>query len=148
MTNVSAHFKGLLDRANTLAQWITARQEKAIQRTRLKSCLYDKSSYTMNVKDSKLIALQFNEYINSQDIDGLARLMTEDHTFIDREGKANQPKESMVQGWGEFFQMFPRYKNTFTRVESRDNLVIILGLCVLVRGRALRPRHLDGNACQ
>ena len=23
--------------------------------------------------------------------------------------------------------MFPRYKNTFTRVESRDNLVVILG---------------------
>jgi len=81
----------------------------------------------MNIKDAKMIALQFNECINSQDIDGLARLMTEDHTFIDREGKAHQPKESMVQGWREFFQMFPRYKNTFTRVESRDNLVIILG---------------------
>jgi predicted SnoaL-like aldol condensation-catalyzing enzyme len=81
----------------------------------------------MNTNDPKLIALQFNECINSQDIDGLARLMTEDHTFIDREGKANQPKESVVKGWREFFGMFPRYKNTFTRVESRDNLVIILG---------------------
>jgi predicted SnoaL-like aldol condensation-catalyzing enzyme len=81
----------------------------------------------MNIKDPKLIALQFNECINSQDIDGLARLMTEDHTFIDREGKSNQSKESMVRGWKEFFQMFPRYKNTFTRVESRDNLVTILG---------------------
>lgn len=81
----------------------------------------------MNIKDPKLIALQFNECINSQDIDGLARLMTEDHAFIDREGKASQSKEVMVQGWKEFFQMFPKYKNTFTRVESRDNLVFILG---------------------
>ena len=81
----------------------------------------------MNMSHTKLIALQFNECINNQDIEGLARLMTEDHTFVDREGKAHQPKESMVRGWKEFFQTFPTYKNTFTRVESRDNLVVILG---------------------
>jgi predicted SnoaL-like aldol condensation-catalyzing enzyme len=81
----------------------------------------------MNTKDPKLIALQFNDCINNQDLDGLTRLMTEDHAFIDREGKVSQPKQTMVQGWKEFFKMFPRYKNIFTRVESNDNLVTILG---------------------
>ena len=81
----------------------------------------------MHTKDPKLIALLFNECINNQDVDGLARLMTEDHTFIDREGKVGHPRDFMVRGWGEFFRVFPKYRNTFTRVQSKDNLVCILG---------------------
>jgi len=78
----------------------------------------------MNLKDPKLIALQFNEYINNQDINGLSNLMTEDHIFIDRKGVCYG---DMVNGWKEFFNNFPTYKNYFTRVESRDNLVILIG---------------------
>ena len=81
----------------------------------------------MSERDPKLIALQFNECINRQDLDGLAELMTEDHTFIDREGKTGHPKEAMVQGWRNFFGMFPEYRNTFTRIQSIDNHVTILG---------------------
>ena len=81
----------------------------------------------MNTRDPKLIALQFNERINNHDVDGLAELMTEDHTFIDREGKSGHTKEVMVRGWMEFFRMFPKYRNTFTRIQSRDNLVFIVG---------------------
>jgi predicted SnoaL-like aldol condensation-catalyzing enzyme len=81
----------------------------------------------MNTKDPKLIALQFNEYINKQDIKGLSSLMTEGHTFIDRKGKVDKGKGSMTKGWIEFFKSFPAYKNTFYRVESRENLVILVG---------------------
>ncbi|MFX0043811.1 MAG: hypothetical protein ACFE8L_12940 [Candidatus Hodarchaeota archaeon] len=78
----------------------------------------------MNSKDPKLTALQFNEYINNQDISGLSNLMAEDHIFIDRKGDRYG---DMVNGWKEFFNNFPTYKNYFTRVESRDNLVILIG---------------------
>jgi ketosteroid isomerase-like protein len=81
----------------------------------------------MNTNDTKLIALQFNEYINKQNIKGLASLMSEDHTFIDRAGEIDKGKESMTKGWIEFFENFPDYRNTFTRVESRDDLVIAIG---------------------
>lgn len=81
----------------------------------------------MKSKDPKLIALLFNECINNQDLAGLAELMTEDHTFIDREGNIGHPKEAMVRGWRDFFSMFPKYRNTFTRIQSRDNQVAILG---------------------
>jgi len=81
----------------------------------------------MNPRDPKLIALLFNECINDQDLSGLTRLMTENHAFIDREGRAHGPKQVMVDGWRDFFKMFPHYRNTFTRVESRGNLVIIQG---------------------
>lgn len=81
----------------------------------------------MNTKDPKLTALQFNEYINNQDIRGLSSLMTEDHTFIDRAGAIDKGKKSMTRGWTQFFENFPDYKNNFERVESRDNLVILIG---------------------
>ncbi len=81
----------------------------------------------MDRKDPKLIAVEFNEYINKKDLTGLAQLMTDDHAFIDREGKIHQPKNVMIEGWRQFFNEFPDYKNTFTQIESRDNLVAILG---------------------
>ena len=76
----------------------------------------------MNKKDPKLTALLFNECINNQDINGLANLMTEDHTFEDKKGK-----EAMKKAWTDFFNMFPDYRNHFTYIESRENLVIIVG---------------------
>jgi predicted SnoaL-like aldol condensation-catalyzing enzyme len=94
---------------------------------------------TMNTKDPKLIALQFNECINRQDVDGLAELMTEDHTFIDREGKTGHTKEFMVRGWREFFRMFPKYRNTFTRIQSADNLVVIVGSAYWSEGQPYDP---------
>jgi ketosteroid isomerase-like protein len=81
----------------------------------------------MNSKDPKLTALQFNEYINNQDIKGLSSLMTEAHTLIVREGEVVKGKEPNTKGWIDFFNQFPDYKNIFTRVESQDNLVIIIG---------------------
>jgi hypothetical protein len=81
----------------------------------------------MNTKDPKLAAVEFNECINRRDLDGLSRLMTDDHTFIDRDGKAAQPKKVMIESWKQFFELFPEYKNAFTRVESKENLVVMLG---------------------
>ncbi len=81
----------------------------------------------MNLKDPKLTALQFNECINNQDIKGLSSLMTENHTFIDREGEIDRGKESMTKGWIDFFNQFPKYKNYFTRVDSQNNMVILIG---------------------
>ncbi len=78
----------------------------------------------MNKRDPKLTALQFNEYINNQDIEGLIGLMAEDHIFIDRKGYWDR---DMVNGWKRFFNEWPTYKNIFTRVESRENLVILIG---------------------
>lgn len=84
----------------------------------------------MNSRDPKLTALLFNEYINNQDINGLSGLMTDGHTFIDRDGGVHAGKESMTNGWIEFFKQFPDYRNTFNRVESREEAVIIIGYAV------------------
>ncbi len=93
----------------------------------------------MNREDPKLVALQFNECINNRDLDGLARLMTEDHAFIDREDKVTQPKRVMVESWREFFSLFPDYRNTFSRVELRGNLVAMLGYAYWSKERPFDP---------
>jgi len=93
----------------------------------------------MNTRDPKLTALLFNEHINNQDIAGLSGLMSDDHTFIDREGAVYPGKETMTRGWIEFFQSFPDYRNTFNWVESRDDLVILIGYATWSQGS--RPDH-------
>lgn len=81
----------------------------------------------MNIKDPRPTALRLNECTNRQDVEGVAELMTEDHTFSDREGTTVQTKGVKIRGWKEFFQMFPKYWNSFTRLQPRDDRVVILG---------------------
>jgi ketosteroid isomerase-like protein len=81
----------------------------------------------MNLIDPKITALQYNEFINSQNVEGLASLMPEDFIFVPISGNIEKGKESMVQGWRRFFEEYTDYRNIFTRVESRDNLVILIG---------------------
>ena len=81
----------------------------------------------MNKIDPKLIALQYNEYINGQDIGGLSSLMPEDHIFIDRKGEVDRGKETMLKGWKNFFRAYPEYRNTFSRVQSEGERVVLYG---------------------
>ena len=55
------------------------------------------ASCETKVRDAKLIALQFNECISKQEIEGLSDLMTDDHIFIDRAGAVDKGKASMTR---------------------------------------------------
>ena len=74
-----------------------------------------------------LTALRFNEKINKQDPEGLAELMTDDHTFIDSTGNVTKGKNAMKEGWREFFKKYPDYRNKFTSVTVQDNIVVMIG---------------------
>jgi ketosteroid isomerase-like protein len=74
-----------------------------------------------------LTALKFNEKINLQDVEGLAELMTEDHTFIDNSGEITKGKKVMKEGWRQFFKKYPDYRNIFTSVAVQDNVVVMVG---------------------
>ena len=74
-----------------------------------------------------LTALMFNERINQQDLEGLAELMTDDHTFIDSGGNVIKGKNVMKDGWREFFKKYPDYRNKFTCVTVQDNVVVMVG---------------------
>jgi predicted SnoaL-like aldol condensation-catalyzing enzyme len=77
--------------------------------------------------DPKLIVIRFIDCINAHDVDGLAALITEDHTFIDREGNVQRSRATMVRNWTEFIGTFPGYRNTITRIEDAGRQVAVLG---------------------
>jgi ketosteroid isomerase-like protein len=78
---------------------------------------------------SKLIltALRFNERINQRDVEDLAELMTDDHTFIDNSGGITKGKLAMKESWRDFFKKYPDYQNIFTCVTTQDNVVVMVG---------------------
>lgn len=75
----------------------------------------------------KEIVFRFNDSINLRDIDGLADLMSDDHTFIDSEGGVVSGKHACLQAWQGFFDSFPDYRNVFASVAATDDLVTIVG---------------------
>ena len=81
----------------------------------------------MSDPDPQTIVLRFNEAINTRDLESLASLMTEDHTFIDSSNEIHAGKEVMVLGWEDFFESYPDYQNHFEHLETRENEVFILG---------------------
>ena len=81
----------------------------------------------MNKKDPKLTVLQFNECINNQDSDGLENFLTQDTKMIQGEEITHVGKDTLKKIWIQFFKMCPDYKNHFIRIESQENLVIIIG---------------------
>ena len=81
----------------------------------------------MNKRDPKLTALLFNECINNQDVDSLVALMTEDHSLVCNGHVDTQNKDSSREVWSTFFSMYPDYLNHFSRLDSRDDFVVITG---------------------
>ena len=65
--------------------------------------------------------------------------MTEDHRFIDRDGTVVIGKGKMMEAWVRFFELFPEYQNSFTKVESNGNLVILFEYANWRKGEA--PNH-------
>jgi len=81
----------------------------------------------LGLRSKSATTLQFNNYINCQDLEGLSSLMTDDHTFIDSENDVHKGKEVMTEGWRTFFESYPDYTNIFQRVEMRNGMVVMFG---------------------
>ena len=58
---------------------------------------------------AKEIVLAFIDRINAHDVEGLAELMSDDHTFIDAHGNQVSGREKMIVGWRAYFDWFPDY---------------------------------------
>jgi ketosteroid isomerase-like protein len=72
------------------------------------------------------IAARFNDRINARDIAGLASLMTEDHTFIDTEGRVVSGMRDCRDAWRGFFIAYPDYRNVFTSIMTNRHTVTIV----------------------
>jgi ketosteroid isomerase-like protein len=73
------------------------------------------------------IVQAFNNAINGGDVELLSSLMTDDFTFIDASGAAHSGIKEMIEGWKDFFCMFPDYKNNFEIILQDGKLVVAIG---------------------
>ena len=90
--------------------------------------------------DASAVVAAFNDAINRADLVALAALMTDGHAFIDSAGGRVAGKAACLAAWRGFFAAFPDYCNTFERVVTKGDIVVIAG-----RSRCSDPR-LDGPA--
>ena len=77
--------------------------------------------------DIRALTNKFNEHINNRDADGLATVMTDEHTFIDKAGNAIRGKAKCLDAWRGFFAAFPDYRNIFERLVVQAESVIVVG---------------------
>ena len=71
--------------------------------------------------------LAFVDAINAHDPDGLAQLMSDDHTFIDAHGNEVSGREQMLAGWRGYFEWFPDYSIEVTDVFEGEELFGLFG---------------------
>jgi ketosteroid isomerase-like protein len=69
----------------------------------------------------------FVEAINRRDVSELGRLMSDDHTFVDSEGRRESGRERLRQGWGEYFRLFPDYRVEIQDLLQAGPLVAVFG---------------------
>jgi ketosteroid isomerase-like protein len=81
--------------------------------------------------------------INSGDAEAVARLISEDHVFIDSLGSRMEGRQSTASGWRHYFELFPDY-----RIEVEK--VFVRGAEAMLHGRAggtfYRPGMIAGRA--
>lgn len=77
--------------------------------------------------DPTAVAARFNDCINRGDVEGLALLMSDDHTFIDVAMNSVSGKPACLEAWRGFFDSFPDYCNIFTSFATNNDVVAIVG---------------------
>jgi ketosteroid isomerase-like protein len=89
--------------------------------------------------DPKSVVVAFNDSINQHDLNGLAALMTADHTFVDTAGGIVAGKRECLDAWRGFFESFPDYRNVFTSFAVRGDVVAIAGHSVCAEASLAGP---------
>ncbi len=69
----------------------------------------------------------FIDSINAHDVESLAKLMSDDHVFIDPHGNEMRGKETMTAGWRGYFEWFPDYYIEITDAFENGELSAMFG---------------------
>jgi ketosteroid isomerase-like protein len=83
--------------------------------------------YVYDPPSADSVVASFNDCITRRDLDGLSRLMTDDHVFIDGGNRTVSGKTQCVEAWRGFFRMFPDYRNHFEEVRTTSADAVIMG---------------------
>ena len=79
--------------------------------------------------ESKTITVvrDFVAAINRGSAEDLAKLMTDDHTFVNSAGESESGLEKMTKGWEEYFRSFPDFRVEIQNILEDGNLVAAFG---------------------
>jgi ketosteroid isomerase-like protein len=72
------------------------------------------------------IAQKFVKAINAHDTDGLTKLMSSDHVFVDSLGN-KVPASALRSGWQQYFTMVPDYWIKVDQIVSDGNVIFLCG---------------------
>ena len=70
---------------------------------------------------------QFVDQINTHSVDGIVRLMTDDHLFVDSLGHAIRGREATRRAWAAYFEWMPDYRIHVENMLERDHVVALFG---------------------
>ncbi|MDO8624859.1 MAG: nuclear transport factor 2 family protein [Candidatus Diapherotrites archaeon] len=70
---------------------------------------------------------QFIDRINAHSVEGIVRLMTDDHLFVDGLGQAISGRDAMRQAWKMYFEWMPDYRIDIEQKFERDGIVGLFG---------------------
>ncbi|GHH09349.1 nuclear transport factor 2 family protein [Streptomyces lanatus] len=89
--------------------------------------------------EARDVVQRFNAAINARDLQELEPLMSEDHVFIDTEGGTVRGKGACLEAWRGFFAAFPDYRNVFTDLSVRNEVVTVSGYSLCSRPELAGP---------
>jgi ketosteroid isomerase-like protein len=87
---------------------------------------------------ARTVMMAFVRKINEHDPEGLSRLMTDDHVFVDSLGRSFKGREKMRKGWAEYFELFSDYTVTVTDIFEKQGTFALIGTAAGV--------HLDRHS--
>jgi uncharacterized protein (TIGR02246 family) len=73
------------------------------------------------------VVMAFIGRINAHDVEGMCRLMTTDHVFVDALGNRWQGVEAMRAAWAGYYSWFPDYRVSHEHFLQNGNLVAVFG---------------------
>jgi len=76
----------------------------------------------------------FAAAINSRDVERIAALMSDDHTFIDAHGNEATGKDMLKAGWASYFKFFPDYYIEIKQILTEGDLAVAYGYAGAGRG--------------
>jgi ketosteroid isomerase-like protein len=73
------------------------------------------------------VALEFVDAINHADIERMRKLLSPDHLFIDSQDNRVQGRDKMMNGWVQYFVMFPDYLIDIETIVEDDRFICFFG---------------------
>lgn len=71
--------------------------------------------------------IDFVKQVNNHNVEGIANLLCDDHTFIDAYGNGISGKDEMKKAWEVYFEWFPDYVISISEIITGKHCTAMIG---------------------